>query len=305
MTPTYVIPRDSSAWDSYRLTGIGASEAAAACGMGKYQTARELYHRKRNEMPPLEDHEAMELGRVLEPLILNRYERATGTRLQDREMGLFVSSQYPWLMATPDAQASPTKGVEAKSVIYFRKDEFGPEGSDEVPEDMLFQCQHQMAVMGWDDVDLPVLFDPRGKVSIYTVRRNEDFIKWMLIQEAEFWSRVVQGDPPEHDWTHPGTPELVKYLNRDVVEGKTVELPEELAALWREQATLRDTIKEAEARREVCRAKVIEYMGGASVAIVPGQIKVIRRKVIPATSYQVNKDAYVDLREVKPPKEGK
>src|SRR4051794_23031293 len=55
-------------WHALREQVIGASEAAALVGEHEYLTYWALWARKSRKLPPIEDNDAMERGRYLEPV---------------------------------------------------------------------------------------------------------------------------------------------------------------------------------------------------------------------------------------------
>ena len=77
MTGVFIPARTEAEWLEARRQGITASEIAAVMGLspasqdGPYA----LYHRKTGTLPPIEDNDAMERGRVLEPYIAEKFAR--------------------------------------------------------------------------------------------------------------------------------------------------------------------------------------------------------------------------------------
>lgn len=189
--------------DRERPVIFGASEAAAACGMSPYTTPLELFLLKRRELDPEEENDAMRLGKKLEPIVLDEYQLRTG-RVLAVDLPMFLHADHAFMAATPDAMAeSDTVAVDAKTSSFRRynrsadvaDEKFGEEGTDQMPSDYVLQAQQQIAVLGVDSVDFPVLFDGRT-LRIYTVQRNDELINIVTSAERELAERIASDDPP-------------------------------------------------------------------------------------------------------------
>lgn len=100
--PIHECAADDPRWQDLRLTGIGASESAAACGLSEWMSPLELWHRKRQHLPPIPDNRAMRLGRKLEPIIADEFELETGLKISHRSPGLYRHDVLNYILATPD-----------------------------------------------------------------------------------------------------------------------------------------------------------------------------------------------------------
>jgi len=204
---------------------FGASEAAAACNCSPYSTAIQLYMEKRGELASFADDpkvaKRLRQGHLFEKVILDIYEEETGTTLT-RGLPTFYHPSLSFMAATPDAIEGTVDdcgaGVEAKSSSERMidrdggdEDKFGEDGTDQVPMQYLLQAQHQMAVLGLTVVKLPVLFTNRS-VRIYTVQRDEQVIGPMVEAQRELAERIVNGEPPEPNWSHQSTRKAIRAL---------------------------------------------------------------------------------------------
>jgi putative phage-type endonuclease len=287
-------------WYAHRRNIIGASEAAAACGFSPYKTPLQLYLEKRGLVDGPEENDAMRLGKLLEPVVLSEYQRRAGVPDLVRDVPMLWLSDKPFIAATPDAirmDDDERRPVEAKTTTFRRAAEFGEEGTDQIPEDYVMQAQQQMLVLGASKCDVAVMLDGRT-LRLYTVHRHDALIEGIIDAETELWQRIADGNPPEPDWEHASTPKLVAALY-GVTEGKTIELSEEAAYLWRQQAELGKQIEALKKDREAIRSRVTYEIGDAVFAVLPGGEKQIRRKEIVRKAYQVAESSYIDLREVK------
>lgn len=284
-------------WLAARLTGIGASEAAAVCGLSSYETPLHVYARKVGELAETEDTDAMWWGRKIEPLILERWMERPGRKMPYRyPCPMFRRDGFEFQTATPDAILYGGEGVEIKSTTWRRAGELGAEGTDEAPAEWVLQCQQAMAVCGLGAMYLVVLID-KDRIWEGRVERNEALIERITAAEAELWDRIQRRDPPEPSWQHDATPDLIKTLSK-AVNDEVVELPLEIETLWGRQQELAQQIKTLETERELCRSKVAHALGNAGTG-VGESIQLVRSMVKETVVPSFVRKGYVTIREVK------
>lgn len=294
--PERLCAADDPNWLSLRNTGIGASETAAACGISPWQSARELYHRKRGELPPIEDNRYMRLGRKLEPVIADEFELETGLTIAERSPGLFSLSDSPHILATPDAIIDAGTLVEIKTMNDRRaKDSLGEIGSDEIPLEWNLQAQQQMLVMGAEQVYFAVLVGG-SDFRVYEVIRHEGLIQSITDRVTDLWRRIQEGDPPPIE-DHPSNLQLAKDLYREV-RGEVVTLSDAAVESWLRFETQRDLANEHKKLADQAKARVLMELGEAGAGELPDG-RFVRRKLIEKAEYTVNATSYVDTRAVK------
>jgi predicted phage-related endonuclease len=283
----------SEAWHDLRLFRadrspqviIGASEAAAACNMSHYSSALQLYLEKRGEWTKEftpEQIKRMDLGKRLEPVILDLYADERECDLQ-RGLPLYFHPEHWWMAATPDAiGCRPKPGstelmewlVESKLTnwrMFDRSGEshtkFGEPGTDQVPIDYLFQAQQQMAVMGLTACEFPILNYP-DQLSVYTVWRNDDLIEQLVSAELELSERIIAGDPPEPNWTHSGTKQVLSRMF-GTNAGSVAALGDDEHELWLERDRLKKQIKANVDRCDEIDARIAWAMEDAEIGRFP------------------------------------
>lgn len=272
---------------------FGASEAAEALGLSPYSAGPlELFLKKTGRIPPQEDNDAMEMGRLLEPTVLTLYERRTGKKLT-REHPMYFHAEHTFMAATPDAMAEQPDllAVDAKTSTYRRynefasydDDKFGEAGTDQMPIDYIIQAQQQAAVMGVPRVDFPVLFDGRT-LRIYEVQRDEALIEAITSAEKELAERIAADDPPEANWTHPKTRECLRALYQLEI-GTTITLSERSRALWLEISRRKEQIKTLQSLNEGDKNRILAEIGTAEFAAYPSGEKGIARNLVRATVF--------------------
>lgn len=310
----------TSEWDRARLydptaeypVRIGASESAAACGVSRYDQPLSLYLQKRGELSKDFSESATTLtrfGLLMEPVILTEYQHRKATECGQcfvfPGQPVYFSLEWPWMSATPDALATDGKSewvVECKNTsehMHDRKGDsdvkFGVDGTDQVPIEYIFQAQHQMAVLGLSLVEFPVLVGG-NRLNIYRVNRDEDLISTIVQATRDLAEQIIAGKPPEPVYT---APDIKRCLRSGIVDGKTVELPEEAADWWQKYRDASDSIKAAEKIKDESMARLLGAVGDAEFGIVGG-IK-LKRIVIGPSSYTktVNNPGYSYLRASK------
>ena len=262
---------------------FGASEAAAACNVSKYSSALELYLSKRGELEieftPEQQH-IMSMGTRLEPIILDCYEEKQDCILE-RSQPMFFHPVWSFMAASPDAIARPRDrerndswSVDAKATNWRMldktgddQDRFGDDGTDQVPMSYLLQFQVQMAVLGCERCDCPVLVDGR-ELRIYTVTRNDDLIKQIALAEAELSERIISGDPPEPNFEHTGTLKVLQRMFGHEV-GKVADLSEEEHDLWTRKEQLSSNIKMMEEELKEISGRLTWAMEDAEIGRFP------------------------------------
>lgn len=274
-------------WLAERRTGIGSTDIAPILGLSPWRTALEVWMEKRGLLSGERTSPEMQWGLRLEPVIAAAYTEATGRELRQPEM--LRHPDHPQLLATIDRLADD-RIVELKSARFASG--WGEPGTDEVPESYLVQVQGQMLVSGQEVADVAALIGG-SDFRIYTVRRHESLIDKIKSTCLDFWQMVESCTPPEPDWTHPSTPELIASIFRPE-KGRVVDLGDEHQGLIREYQHLGSLIREMESDRERVKAQLIAAMGDAELGIC-GDAK-IKRAVVQRKAYQVEASEYVSFR---------
>jgi len=288
-------------WHALRKTGIGASEAAAACGLSSYKTPLDLYLDKTGQIDPFKGNDATRLGNLLEPVIESEFVTRTGIKVIESPMGLFRSRFHPFMLATPDADCEDRALGEWKSTTFRRAAELGEQESDNLPADWICQCQQQMHVMNRQLVHVAVLIDGRT-LKTYQVERNDRLIEGIISAERELWDRCINHDPPEPDFEHSRTPQLIRDMYGIVEAGDAIELSDDAAWWWQCRKDIMATIREKTKQADDLKAKVLHEIGNSSGGILPGTGKMVRRKEVTRKGYTVEEKYLIDVREVKIPK---
>lgn len=187
-------------WLADRRSGIGSSDAAAACGLNRYKTELQLYYEKRGELAEedISGKRRIRLGHKFEDVIASEYKHETGRRLQ-RVKNVLQSIPHPFMRASLDrVVVGERRLVELKTAGYWaakQDSDWGPDGTDLTPIEYAIQVAHQLIVTGYDGADLAVLID-NSNLRIYNFVPDERLMALVIERETDFWRRVQDGDPP-------------------------------------------------------------------------------------------------------------
>lgn len=187
--------------DKQRLKGIGGSEAGSAMDVNPFCSAAKLYKIKVGELVDDVSSDAADLGHILEPWILDKYEKKEGVKLERPGDIVYRHKEHHWLFAHVDGLViGQRKGVDAKStglMNWQAAKGFGKTGTDEVPKSIICQCVLYMAIFDYDQWDVAALI-AGGGVRFYQVKRDRELEKIVIDKLKCFWFENVQKRiPPE------------------------------------------------------------------------------------------------------------
>lgn len=221
-------------WLATRKSMIGASESPSILGEGYADEGPyTIWAKKTGLMPDKPDNELLWYGRKMQPITLERFTIETG--LPVRDLGEFTIQRHPtisWLGATLDGVTEERDGtlavVEAKNIGQYGAKEWS---APEPPMRVQIQIQHQLAVTGYQ-VGYAVATVGGNRLKFRRIERHDRFISAMIERLEEFWALVLDGRPPELDYTEATRIALGSIYAND--NGKTVMLPPE-ALVWDRQ----------------------------------------------------------------------
>lgn len=246
-------------WLEWRRKGIGGSDAAAICGMSRYRSAMAVYLDKLGDLPPLEDSPKMKAGRVMEPVVANWFSEDTGLKVKNQH-AIFQHPKYLFMLANIDRQIVGQKaGLECKNTSEYCRDDWS---GTQAPKEYILQCNHYMAVMGYERWYIAVLiggWDLQWRV----IERDEDLIRDLITIEQDFWEQVQQKVPPAYSFQDT---ELIKERFGESEPGKRVELPESAYDDMQGLYKARCVLKSAKEQEETYKNRLKGLMGDAEYA---------------------------------------
>lgn len=290
-------------YEPSRQDFIGSTDAGVIAGVDPYKSVLELYHEKKGDLTPevIDDKPAVHFGKVLEGVIAEEYARRTGTKVRRVNQHKF-HKDLTWMAAQIDRDiVASDRQLECKTAGFMQRDTWGPDGSDEVPERYLLQCQHALAVTGNVLCDLAVLIGGQD-FRVYPLPRDESIIDNLITLEVQFWERLQSGHEPALDM---GRPEYTWNLMRRLfpgTNGETITLSVDAVDLHRSLLNVSEKRKMFEASEKGIKATLLSMMGEAAVGLLPDDAGQYTRKLVSRKGYEVKPMEYIDFRfkRVKP-----
>jgi putative phage-type endonuclease len=174
----------------YRRNKIGSSDAAVILGVSPWKTPRQLYDEKIGLREASYTSTAMQRGIDMEPIARLQLEDLLGIPLMPEAR---LHPERNWQISSLDAW-NEEKKVAAEIKVPGREDhEKALDGK--VPDKYVPQLQHHMAV--WDLPSILYFSWHEKDFASILVRRDEDYINYLLLEEKRFWDRLQVGEPPE------------------------------------------------------------------------------------------------------------
>lgn len=289
--------KDRADWLRERRTGVGSSDAAAlmlgAGSPGVYSTPLKVYLDKLGLLPE-EDSQPMRWGRLLEDVVGGAFEIETGRKVVKPRDPLYRSPQRPWMIASPDREVVGERALlECKTADVSSRQQWGPSGTDVVPDGYLVQVQHQLAVLGLERAYLAVLIGGND-FRWYCLPRHEALIEAIAGITKGFWSMVQRQEPPGEDWSHPETPRLLELLHRPNPDAPAKQLDAQALMIVDHLCALGEEIGELERERSKERSRLYRIMDEATVGHLPDGRRV-ERKLVTVKQHTVKESSYVRL----------
>ena len=201
---------DRESWLAGRTAGIGASSAAAAIGMSKWQTNIELWELIAKKKEGKEHVSTRsEFGQKAEAPLRELFKlKHPELHIAHYPYDILYQDAIPWLRASLDGEIvtdtpksyGATHGVlEVKTAALATKAQW-EEWDFRVPQQYYIQCLHQLKATGWDFVYLYALLmgQQRWEIREYYIDRadvNGD-IDWLVDKEKAFWGYVERKEKP-------------------------------------------------------------------------------------------------------------
>jgi putative phage-type endonuclease len=239
-----------------RRKALGSTDVAAILGVDKYKNAYDVWLEKTDQVDPAKTTEVMEAGTYFEAGVMAWAADQLGKLETDPEKLVFKAEGFP-IVSHPDAYViGCEEPVEAKTSGLYGPlpDQWGPEGSDEVPDRVLIQCHVHMLCMGKEYCHVPTFLGGKG-FQMFTVKQDQFVIDEICDKSIEFWDHVI---------AHVQPPDIVpsmafiKRIRRE--PQKTVDIDPQLVKNW---LSAKESLKLAEHVKESAQEAVLSALGDA------------------------------------------
>jgi len=264
-----------------RSKSLGGSDVAAIMNLSKYRSGNHVAADKRGE--PLEvvdpgENRFIYWGLRLESLLLDVYAEKVGLKTPTGRMKRKHSVVVPeprhhesesWAHASPDGivtTPSGSWGVEIKTASEYVKTDWGPEGTDQIPDYYMTQCLWYMWIFDLTRWDLAVLIGGND-FRVYTIERNEkveENINLLIVRARNWWTNhIVNGHPVPVEGTEADAKALAIMFPDGCDE--SVDAPDNVLGWVKQYNEGRVEMRELKKRQASLRTLITGYMGDANV----------------------------------------
>lgn len=260
MKPRIIRPTSHDEWLKAREEGIGASEVGAVIGVSPWDTPFSIYLKKTHQVEPEPENQAMKLGHMLEPVVAQLWEEATGEKVIKASAAdiIYVHPEYDFMRATPDRVVRGRKKLlEIKTTVT----NIDPE---DLPTHWLAQCIYQQYVTGIHDCDLAWLVSGRY-FGYANIPYDPEFAEFIAERVKEFWYDCVIGGK------EPDLISVNDFAMKGSDPGSTIDADEETLSHIISAVKLNADIAAAEAARDAHKDAVKLYMGESETLTVNGK----------------------------------
>lgn len=221
---------------AFRRSGIGGSDAAMAVGVSPWGGPYTVYAEKTGQSAPLIETEKMQWGNLLEDPIAREAGKRLG-RMVVRDNRTIRHPEFPFMFAHVDRwtrlKGTPQRLLEVKATSAYRANEFGEEGSDQVPAEWHVQADHYMAVTNADVCDMAVLIGGQ-RLGLFRIERDPELEEELIEAELDLWQRIQRREPPPYDGSDAASAALAARFPAETGVILTAdETMEEWARQWR------------------------------------------------------------------------
>lgn len=272
---------------------IGGSDAAAAVSLNPYASQFDLWQEKLGIIPPFIGNERTRWGKLHEPVVRQETAERRGVTIK-LPPDVLVHPRFAFAACHPDGIIDDGRVLyEGKTARY--PDGFGEEGTDQVPQHYLVQCQHNMGIIGAERTILSTLIGG-SELRIYDIPADKEMQQMLFEAEARFWHYVQEKCPPPPDLSRADALEVLKRMYPGT-SGEIIQADEaaaKLRASWDAQKLI---AKNATALADQAKAALLAAMGEATFLAFPDG-KSLRRAIVNRKGYEVKASSYIDARYV-------
>ncbi len=208
---------------------------------------------------------AMDAGNILEAPVLDWAEQQLGRIRRNCHVAIAGCPLATNIDGLIEENGEPVEG-KTTGIVGPVYEEWGDDGSDQVPDRVMVQCHGHMIVTGADVCHVPVLIGGRGFL-MFHVERCPSLCDVITTLAARFWTNHVEtATPPDAAWDALSSPSLdiLKRIKR--VPGKLVA-PN--MALVKRYETAKGFKSMATAMEKATKAELIASLGDAEGALLP------------------------------------
>lgn len=267
-----------------RTSKLGSSDAPAILNVSPWRTATDVYWSK---LTPNEQAAAkhMQTGNRLEAPLVDFACEELGVTVRRNQYRVSVGKDSGLLAANLDALVNGKReAVEGKYVGQSSSADWGQPGTDQVPDYVTVQVQHQMYVAELDRVWVPAaVAGYQLDWRLYCVPRHEELIRIIVWQEINFWRQHVMPRVPPT----PSAPplEVLQALSRE--PGSVILLDDQQAPVVEAYQHLGQVQSDSEKAKKKAKADLLVLLGEHEGARLPNgtQVTYLSQRSPPRCNY--------------------
>ena len=253
----------SAEWHELRNQGIGGSLVGTIAGLNKWESAYTAWAKYTAKISSeIPDNSAMEWGRRLESVVLDKFADDHPELEVFRDVGTWQNIERPYQIANPDGIVCDEHGNLA--VIEIKTARFPDDWENGVPLYYLTQVQWYLSCLGIQRAYVAVLIG--GSDYREFEIESDNFQQWADIKLVEQFLAAVETDTaPDWDGSE-STYQTVRTMRPDIYDSEVElgELGEQLLV-----ATEKENAAKSEAL--ALKSQVLDKMENAKRGLVNGQ----------------------------------
>lgn len=276
---------DRTAWLAERKKGIGGTDMAVILGLSPYKTPLALWMDKtgRAEDQHAPDaEERMYWGSALEDTVARRYAELKGVRIQRVNEPLvhangIVRGNIDRAIVNPaisgnvrirDGRLTTDRILEVKTAHAMARNsaDWGPAGSDEVPQHYWIQVQTYLGLAQCESADLAVLFGGQ-KMDTYTIAADRELFADLLTEAEAWWRRHIVADVPPD----PRCEDDARRLWKSHVAGREKIVAVDVADAVKTLSAIKGSIGTLEDQAQALRDRILPAFGDAEAISYMGR----------------------------------
>ena len=272
----------SQEWHDLRSTGIGGSDVGTICGLNPWQSAFTLWAKRTGKIQEEQsDSEAMEWGRRLEAVILDKFAEEHPELDVIESPGTFQNKDRAWQLANPDGIAIDRNTGE-HIIIEIKTARYEDDWANGVPEYYRTQVLWYLQTFGFQRAYVAALFSG-SKYREFEVLADEFEQKTNLDRVEQFRHYLEQDKQPDYDGA-TSTYETIRRLHPEIEDDEV-----ELGDLGVHYFNAAAEVAEADKKLTELKSRVLDSMGKAKRGLVNGTWMLTRQARAGGTPYLVNK----------------
>lgn len=253
-----------------RIKNIGGSDAPAILGVDPFRNAYEVWLEKTEKLNDAKKTgTAINLGRIMEVSAILMAQERLGKIIRDRRLMHREYKEWPILAVNTDGILKE-KGepVEAKVTNITNrapdKDQWGEEGTDEVPERVIVQGTAQMIACEAEVCHVAAIIGGRG-FCLFNIRMDNELAKIILDKLHHFWEYNVLKDIPPENLVAPL--DTIKRIKR--IPQSSVPIEKSVVDKWVEA---KENALQCEKIKKAAEAELLQSLGTAEAGTFEGGI---------------------------------